>query len=173
MPNPAAILYVDDENLSHLIFKAVFEDDYEVHTAISAREGLEILRRQPIDLLITDQCMPEMTGVELLQEIRDELPDIGRVILSAYSETDAIIEAINVGRVDHYVTKPWQAEDLKAVIDQVLEDVQHRARRRRRIDELQTELARERHWRETLQRHVTDEVAAEILASEAPEGSGS
>ncbi len=164
-----SILYVDDENLSHLIFKAVFEDDYQVHTAISAREGLETLRRESIDLLITDQCMPEMTGVELLQEIRDEYPDIGRVILSAYSDTDAIVEAINAGRVDHYVTKPWQADELKTVIDLVIADAQRRARRSRQVEELQTELARERRLRQELEQYVPDEILAKVLGSDVQE----
>ncbi len=166
MSTPPSILYVDDENLSHLIFKAVFEDDYQVHTAISAREGLETLRQQSIDLLITDQCMPEMTGVELLQNIRDEHPYIGRVILSAYSDTDAIIEAINVGRVDHYVTKPWQADELKAVIEDVLADVEQRTRRNREVDTLQAELAREQRLRKELQQHVPADVVAEILGDD-------
>ena len=157
-----AILYVDDEKLSHLIFRAVFEDDYEIHTALSAREGLEILRREPIQLLITDQCMPDMTGAELLAAIRDEFPAIGRVMLSAYSDIDAVIQAINAGRVDRYVSKPWEGDELKAVIDRVLEESDRRMRHERMIEELRQEAAREKALRRKFQQYVPAEVLAEL-----------
>ncbi len=160
-----AILYVDDEKLSHLIFRAVFEDDYEIHTALSAHEGLEILRREPIQLLITDQCMPEMTGAELLKAIRTELPEIGRVMLSAYSDIDAVIAAVNEGGVDRYVAKPWEAEELKVVIDQVLADTDRRQQQKQLIEELKQQAERERALRRKLQQHVPEEILTELLKS--------
>jgi len=159
-----SILYVDDEPVSHILFKAVFEDDYDVFTAHSAREGLEILRREPIRVLITDQCMPEMTGAELLAEIRHELPNIGRVMLTAYSDVDALIQAVHAGGLDRYVTKPWESDDLKAVIEEALENCEERMRRDRRIEELEAEVESERHLRKELQKHVPESVLEAIRA---------
>ncbi len=158
-----SILYVDDEELSHILFKAVFGDDFDVHRALSAREGLEVLRRETIHLLVTDQCMPEMTGAELLVEIRDEFPDISRVMLTAYSDLDAIVQAVNVGRLDHYATKPWDADELRQVIDRALDKYQRRVYRRRQIEELRQEAAKERRLRQAFQRYVPASVLDELL----------
>ncbi len=165
MSQPANILYVDDEELSHLLFRAVFGDDYRVHRALSAHEALDILRRESIDLLITDQCMPEMTGAELLVEIRDEFPDIGRVMLTAYSDLDAIVQAVNAGRLDRYVTKPWDADELRGVIDHTLERYDRRIRRQRQVEELRREAAREKRLRLAFQEYVPAPVLAELLGA--------
>ena len=166
MSEPANILYVDDEELSHILFKAVFGDDYTVHRALSAREALDVLRREPIHLLVTDQCMPEMTGAELLAEIRDEFPDIGRVMLTAYSDIDAIVQAVNAGRLDRYVTKPWDADELRQIIDQALERYDRRIDRHRQVEELRREAAREKRLREAFQAYVPAQVLEELLAAD-------
>ena len=163
MKNPPSILYVDDEVPLLTLFEAVFEDDFEIHTAPSAYEALEILRSERIQLLITDQRMPEMTGVELLEAIGNEFPDMGRMILTAYLDVDAIIRAINGGRLDHYVNKPWEEDELRAAIDQVLETYRRRASRHQRTAQLESELARERQLREAFQKYVPDDVLKELL----------
>ncbi len=163
MSKNATILYVDDEELSHILFRAVFCDVYEVHKALSAHEALEILRRERIELLVTDQCMPEMTGAELLVEIRDEFPDLGRVMLTAYSDIDAIVQAVNAGRLDRYVTKPWDADELRQVIDQTLEAHDRRRRCRRLIEELRQAVAREQGLREALLEHLPESALEELL----------
>ncbi len=164
MNQHASILYVDDEELSHILFKAVFGDDFEVHRALSAREGLEVLRRETIHLLVTDQCMPEMTGSELLAEIRDEYPDLSRVMLTAYSDLDAIVQAVNTGRLDHYVTKPWDADELRQVIVGALEKHDRRVRRRRQVEKLRREAAEEKRLRQAFQPYVPASVLEELLA---------
>ncbi len=163
MSKPASILFIDDEELSHILFKAVFGDDFDVHKALSAREGLEVLRRETIHLLITDQCMPEMTGAELLAEIRDEFPDIGRMMLTAYSDLDAVVQAVNAGRLDHYVTKPWDADELREIIDRELENYRRRIARRQQVEELQQEVARERELRQAFQPYVPTAVLEELV----------
>ncbi len=167
MSEPSSILYVDDEELSHILFKAVFGDDFTVHRAISAREALDILRREPIQLLVTDQCMPEMTGAELLVEICDEFPDIGRVMLTAYSDLDAVVQAVNAGRLDRYVTKPWDAEELREVIDHTLERHHRRIRRQQLVDELRREVEREKRLRQAFQEYVPESVLEELLEAES------
>ncbi len=163
MSKPASILFIDDEELSHILFKAVFGDDFDVHKALSAREGLEVLRRETIHLLITDQCMPEMTGAELLAEIRDEFPDIGRMMLTAYSDLDAVVQAVNSGRLDHYVTKPWDADELREIIERALENYRQRIARRRQVAELQQEVAKERELRQAFQPYVPASVLEELI----------
>ncbi len=85
------ILYVDDEEHNLTVFEAAFEDFYDVHTATSARRAIRILRHTGIHLVIADQRMPEMTGVQLLEVVAREFPDMVRMILTGYVDVDAII----------------------------------------------------------------------------------
>lgn len=115
------ILYVDDEYQNLRSFKAWFRRFYVIHTAQSGEEALEIMRKEQIDLIITDQRMPEMTGVELLEKVLAEFPTSIRMILTGYSDLSAIIQAINKGKIYYYITKPWDHDALKIVIDKALE----------------------------------------------------
>ncbi len=169
MSQRANVLYVDDEKLSHILFKAVFEDHYEVYNALSAREAIEILRNETIHVLITDQQMPEVTGAELLEAIHDEFPTIGRIMLSAYSDIDAIIQAINTGRIDRYVSKPWEEKPLRAIIDHAFAIYDRRVDRKRRVEELERQLTHERHLRRELEKHVSRNVLEAISAAEPPQ----
>ena len=111
------ILYVDDEEQNLISFKAALRRDYNIYTALSALEGMEILRNNDIHLIITDQRMPEMTGVEFLEKILPEYPDTIRMVLTGYSDVEAIIKAINSGRVFRYITKPWDHNELIIAIE--------------------------------------------------------
>jgi phosphoserine phosphatase RsbU/P len=115
------ILYVDDEIDNLIIFKAAFRRYYDVFTATSAREGMELLKTQDVQVLITDQRMPEITGVEFLESIIPDYPEMIRMILTGFSDVEAIIQAINKGRVYQYITKPWDTGELKITIDKALE----------------------------------------------------
>ncbi len=124
MENPRKnynILYVDDERQNLVSFKATFRKHYTVYSAQSGKEAIEILRKQDIDLIISDQRMPEMTGVQLFEKILPEFPDAIRMVLTGYSDVQAIIDAINKGQVYYYITKPWKHDELKLVIDKALE----------------------------------------------------
>lgn len=118
------ILYVDDEKTNRLLFKSVFENDYNVVIANSGKEGLGILNQQRIEVIITDQRMPQMTGVEFLQEAIKMQPSTYRIILTAYSEHDVLKDAVNKGEIFKYLQKPWKKEDLKPIIDQALFSLQ-------------------------------------------------
>lgn len=132
MENPKApVLYVDDEPSNLRLFERYFERDYKIFTAGSAQQAREILRRQNIHLVITDQRMPGMTGVELLEAIKDEHPDIARMIVTAYSDVRVVIQAISAGRLDHYVTRPWDPDEVRIAIDRALDG--YRLRRRHRV----------------------------------------
>lgn len=116
------ILYVDDEESNLRIFKTAFKRFYKIHTALSGAEGLEILGENPdINLIITDQKMPKMTGIEFLEKAVEDHPDPIRMILTGFSDVEAIIKAINSGRVYRYITKPWSKDELKITLDKALE----------------------------------------------------
>ena len=118
------ILYVDDEENNLIVFKNAFFRDYQVHTALSATEGLEILDQHMIHLIITDQKMPGMTGVEFLEKVVTTHPETMRMILTAYSDIDFIMRAVNKCGIYRYILKPWDTRELKIVIDKALQNYQ-------------------------------------------------
>ncbi|MCB0401140.1 MAG: response regulator [Flavobacteriales bacterium] len=111
------VLYIDDELVNLSAFKASFRRIFDVHVAQSAEQGIEILRREPIEVIISDQRMPNQTGVDFFESILDVFPNPVRILLTAYSDINAIIDAINKGQVYRYVTKPWSEFDLKLTIE--------------------------------------------------------
>jgi response regulator RpfG family c-di-GMP phosphodiesterase len=115
------ILYVDDEVHNLNAFKASFRRIFEVHTAESAEEAMKILGSEQINIIITDQRMPVMTGIEFLESILLRYPDPIRILLTGYSDINAVIDAINKGQVYLYVTKPWQEDELRINIEMACE----------------------------------------------------
>ena len=112
-----AILYVDDEENNLLSFKATFRIKHHVLTALSGDEALKILANNHIDIIITDQRMPEMTGVEFLEKVLEKYPEPMRILLTGYADMNAVVEAVNKGKIFHYVTKPWNEEELDLTIN--------------------------------------------------------
>lgn len=117
----AYILYIDDEPDNLLAFKAVFRRFYQIYTAQNVGEAMKILAEQEMDVIISDQRMPQTTGVEFFEQIKEKYPDSLRIILTGYSDLKAIIDAINKGKIYHYLAKPWKMDELKIVIDKALE----------------------------------------------------
>lgn len=111
-----SILYVDDEENNLFSFKATFRIKYNVHTAINGNDGIEILKKTPIDIIITDQRMPEMTGVEFLEKVIDINAEPIRILLTGYTDMGAVIDAVNKGKIFHYLTKPWNEQELDDTI---------------------------------------------------------
>lgn len=110
LPN---LLIVDDEvNVTRSLARSL-RDQFMVYTANSAKEALEIIHQNEIEVVLTDQRMPDMTGVELLKEIRKINPQINGIMLSGYSDTPALIEALNIGSVRGFIPKPWDINTLK------------------------------------------------------------
>lgn len=110
------VLYVDDEPHNLTAFKATFRRDYDVYVGESAKEGRKILSENDIEIIITDQRMPEETGIEFLESIIPIYPDPVRILLTGYADLQAVIDAINKGQVYRYVSKPWNDEELKGII---------------------------------------------------------
>ena len=111
------ILIVDDEEAILETMTFTFEDDYEVLVADSADKALETLAASgPVSVVISDQRMPGITGVEFLSLVYERWPETTRIILTGFADMDATIKAINDGHVYAYVTKPWEPDDLKQVV---------------------------------------------------------
>ncbi|MEM6319007.1 MAG: histidine kinase [Bacteroidota bacterium] len=115
------ILYVDDEQDNLTAFRAVLRRYYHILTAQSGAEALKMLAENEVDLVISDQRMPKMTGVELFEQISALYPDIIRMVLTGYSDVQSIIDAINKGKVNHFITKPWNVKELRLILDNALE----------------------------------------------------
>ena len=115
------IMIVDDEPANLRLLERLFRQDYEVITAESGEEALQKLKEHDAALLMTDQRMPGMTGVELLEAIGEERPRMVRLILTGYTDVETLVEAINSGYVYKYVTKPWNNEELRLTVSRALE----------------------------------------------------
>ncbi len=119
------LLVVDDEEAILETMTFTFEDDYEVLTSASAEKALRLLDDQgPVAVVLSDQRMPEMTGVEFLAEVFNRHPETVRIILTGFADMDAIIHAINDGHVYAYITKPWEPDQLKQVVRRAVEHYQ-------------------------------------------------
>lgn len=131
-----SVLYVDDEANNLTAFKANFRRDFKVFTALSAKEGLDILRNNNIEIILTDQRMPEMTGVEFLELVIKEFPDPIRILITGYADIEAVIDAINKGQVYKYITKPWNDHELKMNIEKAFEVYQLREENKQLVKSL-------------------------------------
>ena len=116
------LLFVDDEPSILSALKRLFRrDGYQILTAGGGAEGLELLSANPVDLVISDQRMPNMTGVEFLREVKQRHPETVRIVLSGYTELNSITEAINEGAIFKFLTKPWEDEQLRANVQEALQ----------------------------------------------------
>ncbi len=122
-PPRYAVLYVDDEAKSLHYFRAAFEDVFPIYTADNAADGYSILmeRGAEIGVLLSDQRMPGEKGVELLEKARRLNPNLVRILVTAYTDYQTAVDAVNEGRIYRYVHKPWEPEDLQGVIERALD----------------------------------------------------
>jgi len=121
METKISVLYVDDEENNLISFKATFRLKYTVYTALNGDQALQLVREKPIDVIITDQRMPQMTGVELLEEIIKINPEPMRILLTGYADMSAVVDAVNKGKIFHYLSKPWSEEELTNTIQRAYE----------------------------------------------------
>lgn len=112
-----AILYVDDEVNNLISFRATFRRDYKVLTAQDGEEGLSILQENEVHLVLSDQRMPGMTGVDFLEKVNQQYTETIRMVLTGFSDIDAVIGAINKGGVNRYITKPWDEREMQIIIE--------------------------------------------------------
>src|SRR6188508_2291044 len=115
------ILVVDDEQDNLDAFRFNFRKTFDILTATSGPEALSILAEKDVAVIVTDQRMPKMTGVELLREVRAKTPETVGIILTAFTDVDVLVEAINLGQVYRYITKPWDAKEVRGVLQYAIE----------------------------------------------------
>ena len=116
------ILFVDDEeNILHSLIRLLRKEGYRILTATCGADGLEMLKEHDVHLVVTDQRMPGMSGTEFLAKVKENYPEIIRIVLSGYTEVDAITESINKGHIYKFMLKPWNDQNLKLEIKQALE----------------------------------------------------
>jgi response regulator RpfG family c-di-GMP phosphodiesterase len=111
------VLYIDDEVNNITSFKAAFRRLFNIFTAESAEEGRKIVEEEDIHVILSDQRMPKTTGIEFFQSILDIYPDPIRVLITGYTDINAVIDAINLGQVYKYLTKPWNEDEVKNAIN--------------------------------------------------------
>ncbi len=114
------LLVVDDEKPIIESLRGLFRRRYRVLTASSATEGLEILRESPADIILSDQRMPDMTGDKFLEKARELAPDSVRLLITGYADVQAVIRAVNRGRIFGYIAKPWNVPDLESLVRQAV-----------------------------------------------------
>ena len=137
MEKKYSILVVDDERDVLEALYDTFVEKYNVFMANSAQEALEILKNNHVDLIMSDQRMPDTTGVELLAEVEEKYPHLGKILLTGYSDLPAVVDAINKGSVDKYLSKPWNDTEITHVVLEVMNTRLKRAMDERKMLESQ------------------------------------
>ena len=110
------VLYVDDQKENLTVFRISFKRQYKIFLANDAEEALVILKDNDINVLIADHRMPGMTGIELLAQVGETSPDIKRIIISEYVNDEIIRNSMKAFKFDGSMGKPWNSEELKAMI---------------------------------------------------------
>lgn len=110
------ILFVDDEERVVNQLRIIFRQDYEVHTATSGAAALQIMQSTQIDVVVSDQRMPGMTGIEFLDQVRRLQPSAMRLLLTGYSDLAAIVGSVNEGEVFRFINKPWDHAEIQEII---------------------------------------------------------
>ncbi|MDF1565508.1 MAG: response regulator [Deltaproteobacteria bacterium] len=135
------LLFVDDEADVVEILTDTFEVEYRVFSATNGEEALAILERESVDLLVTDQRMPRMTGIQLIERAHELDPELICIILTGYTDPPDLIDAINRGQVYRYLTKPWELQDLTLTVQAALESVALRRQNASLLIEAQSRLS--------------------------------
>ena len=122
------VLFVDDEERILTALKSIFRSKYHVLTAANGQEALDFIQRFKIPVIVSDQRMPGMLGVDLLRQSRELAPDSVRILLTGYSDLASIVGSINDGEVFRFISKPWDNQELQQVIAEAVIDRQRSAR---------------------------------------------
>ncbi|MBV6440113.1 MAG: response regulator [Haliscomenobacteraceae bacterium CHB4] len=120
IPEKPTVLYVDDEEDNLIVFRSAFRRDFTVLTTTSTEEALDIISREEVPVVISDQRMPHCTGVQFLEKIPGDIENV-RIILTGFSDVEDIVRAINCCSIYRYLTKPWDQMELKHTIDMAVE----------------------------------------------------
>jgi diguanylate cyclase (GGDEF)-like protein/PAS domain S-box-containing protein len=116
LPDRGQVLLVDDEEEVLLSLRRLLRREFDIHMARSAIEGYAILKDTPIQVVISDQRMPDITGAEFFSQVKETYPHAIRLLLTGYADIDAVISAVNDGNIYRYITKPWNPDELPAIV---------------------------------------------------------
>ncbi len=163
------VLYVDDEAHNLFSFKAAFRREYNILTAESGEAGLEIINREPVHIIVTDQRMPGMTGVQFLEKVHPDHPEIISMILTGFSDVQSIIEAINTGQVFRYITKPWDENELRMTLENARELFQLQEANQELLQSLKVQVAEQEKVLDLFKRYVPQQVVDRTLAANEEE----
>ena len=111
------ILYLDDDSVCLSLFQAVFGSEYEVHTVTTRREAFLLLAAEPIDVVISDQIMPEGEGTDFLREVAETYPESRRVLLTGGVMVGHVLGEVSTGIVQFFVRKPWTEAEMQEMLD--------------------------------------------------------
>jgi len=111
------VLFVDDEiSILSTLKRLLRNEEYQLLTASSAEEGLELLKTKKVDIVISDMRMPNIDGAEFLEQVKFKHPHINRMIMSGFADLESVVKAINKGDINHFISKPWDNNTLKKVV---------------------------------------------------------
>lgn len=116
MSRKATILFVDDEERILKSLRITFKSQYQVKTTTDGYEAIDIVRNEPVHVIVSDQRMPIMPGVEVLRGVREVSPNTMRLLLTGYSDLAAIVGSVNEGEIFRYINKPWDNEDIQKTV---------------------------------------------------------
>ena len=131
------VLYVDDVRVNLILFQETFKNDFDITLTEYPHEALKILEEKEIQVVVSDQRMPDMTGIELLEIVAEKYPDIRRYLLTAFTDTETVIDAVNVGQVHGYIKKPFKTDEVRATIKSSIEVYQLRKKNQQILIELE------------------------------------
>lgn len=115
------IVYVDDDEVMLYIFKRNLDEFYNIHTTTDPYEALKLIKRDDISIIVSDHAMPEMSGIELLEEVLKVCPNKGRILVTGNDHVEVVKEAINKAEINQFISKPWDEDNLKFAVDRVSE----------------------------------------------------
>lgn len=131
------LLVDDEEGITASLYRLLRRDGYTILRANSGQEGLDLLVQNKVGVIISDQRMPGMTGVEFLSKVKEMYPDTVRIVLSGYTELNSVTDAINRGAIYKFLTKPWEDDLLRANIEEAFHRYEMKMENARLSDELQ------------------------------------
>jgi len=155
------VLVVDDEpNVLRSIQRLFRREPLRVLTTTDPHEALALLEREPVHVIMADQRMPGMTGIQLVQQVKERRPDVMRIVFTGYVDMNTAIDAINKGEVFRFVTKPWQDEDLKQVVRQALTQYELVAENRKLMNLIERQNLRLRQLNQQLEEEIAERTEA-------------
>lgn len=131
MSQPKILILDDEPNILVALKRTLVREGYQVRPCNTPEEAFEALRDEPFDIVMTDHIMPRMTGLEFLRIVRNRFPEPVRIMLTGQADTKTAIDAINLGEIFRFLTKPWDDAELKATLFSAMTSLEEQREQRR------------------------------------------